>query len=52
MKNNVDAWRTLGTQWRLAFQIGAENRERGAPVVRLHTVWDDLRDLRRAPAHP
>ncbi|HVS09576.1 MAG TPA: hypothetical protein VMS76_06840 [Planctomycetota bacterium] len=29
----ADAWRKLGRQWRLAFEIGAANRARGADVT-------------------
>ena len=31
----LDAYRTLFAQWRLAFAIGAENRERGVPTASL-----------------
>lgn len=31
----IDAYRTLFTQWRLAFEIGAENRARGARPARV-----------------
>jgi hypothetical protein len=47
----VDAWRKLMRQWRLAFEIGAANRARGAAVtpvadlVRL--MWRNRRQLPR-----
>jgi pimeloyl-ACP methyl ester carboxylesterase/membrane protein DedA with SNARE-associated domain len=34
----VDAWRKLARQWRLAFEIGAANRDRGAPVTSLRDL--------------
>lgn len=43
------AWRTLARQWRLAFEIGAANRDRGAAVTPLgHLVAAMLRYRRRA----
>jgi membrane protein DedA with SNARE-associated domain len=38
----VHAWRALATQWRTAFEIGAENRARGASVAswrEIATLW-------------
>jgi hypothetical protein len=31
----IDAYRTLFAQWRLAFAIGAENRERGVAPAKI-----------------
>jgi membrane protein DedA with SNARE-associated domain len=36
-------WRTLCAQWRLAYEIGAANRARGARVWTLRDVWRLLR---------
>jgi membrane protein DedA with SNARE-associated domain len=46
------AWRTLMTQWSLAFAIGAANRSRGHRPVRLRRLARLLADYwRRRPAH-
>lgn len=37
------AYRTLARQWALAFEIGARNREAGAPVTPLRALWRILR---------
>jgi hypothetical protein len=34
----LDAYRVLFRQWKLAFEIGAENRERGAEVTSMRTL--------------
>ncbi len=39
----IDAYRTLFAQWRIAFEIGARNRARGARVLRLKDLWRLLR---------
>ncbi|MCE2392675.1 MAG: hypothetical protein J4G09_14555 [Proteobacteria bacterium] len=41
------AYRVLFEQWRLAFEIGARNAERGARVFSLGELWRALRDSRR-----
>jgi hypothetical protein len=47
----VDAWRKLMRQWRLAYEIGAANRARGARVTTvrelLRLMWDNRRQLPR-----
>lgn len=40
----LSAWRTLCRQWALAFEIGAANRARGAPVTPLWTLLRNVRD--------
>jgi membrane protein DedA with SNARE-associated domain len=42
------AYRTLFAQWRLAFEIGAENRARGVAPASVLTLLALLRDYRRA----
>lgn len=44
------AWRTLFTQWRLAFEIARENVARGARPARLRDLVALLGDRRRASA--
>ena len=44
------AWRTLCAQWRLAFEIGAANRDRGAQVVPLRAVVAHFLAYRSADA--
>ncbi len=44
------AWRTLFTQWRLAFEIARENVERGAVPTRLRDLFGLLVERRRASA--
>ena len=44
----LHAYRTLFAQWRLAFEIGAQNRARGAKPVRLRQLIALLRRHRRA----
>jgi hypothetical protein len=47
-----DAYKVLFAQWRLAFEIGAANRRRGAPPTRLRALVKLLFDYRRrARAH-
>jgi hypothetical protein len=47
----VSAWRKLMRQWRLAFEIGAANRARGARVTTVgelaRLMWDHRRQLPR-----
>ena len=38
------AWRTLFKQWRLAFEIGAENLDRGAPRTPLRELLGLIRE--------
>lgn len=46
-KNSVfNAWRVLCRQWKLAFEIGAANRERGATVPTLGDIFAVLRGHR------
>ncbi len=40
----IAAWRTLFTQWRLAFEIGAENLRRGAPPTALRDLLGSIRE--------
>lgn len=48
----LDAWRTLMTQWSLAFDIGAANRARGHAPVGVRRLVALLRAYwRRRPAH-
>jgi hypothetical protein len=37
------AYRTLARQWRIAFEIAAENRRRGVRPMRLRELWTVLR---------
>ncbi|MFT7679173.1 MAG: membrane protein DedA with SNARE-associated domain/pimeloyl-ACP methyl ester carboxylesterase [Planctomycetota bacterium] len=49
----LTAWRTLCDQWRLAYEIGAEQRERGAKVwgaLELWHAWRDYLKLQRGHA--
>ena len=46
----LDAWRTLFVQWRLAFEIGAANRDRGARVAPLRELVADFLAYRSAEA--
>jgi membrane protein DedA with SNARE-associated domain len=41
------AYKTLYRQWKLVYQIGAENRGRGFRPVSPLRVWKDLREFRR-----
>jgi membrane protein DedA with SNARE-associated domain len=41
------AYRVLAAQWRLAFEIGAENRRRGVAVTPLPGLWRLIREYRR-----
>jgi len=43
----LEAWRTLGEQWRLAFEISAANRARGARPSSLREVLGELLGYRR-----
>ncbi len=40
------AWRDLGEQWRIAFEIGAANRARGHQPPELSEIWRTLREHR------
>lgn len=42
------AWKTLREQWRLAFEIGAQNRRRGSEPTGVRGLWRLVRDFRRA----
>lgn len=42
------AWKTLREQWRLAFEIGAQNRRRGFEPTGLRGLWRMVRQFRRA----
>jgi hypothetical protein len=46
----LGAWRTLCRQWRIAFEIGAANRERGVAPARLRELLAAIRAYRRAAA--
>jgi hypothetical protein len=47
------AYRALFRQWRLAFEIGAMNRRRGAKATKLRDLWRRYREYRRlATSHP
>lgn len=47
-KNSVfRAWSTLFRQWRLAFEIGRENRDLGHPPASLPFLWQELSRYRR-----
>ena len=41
-----NAYRTLFAQWRIAFEIGASNRERAAPVASWPELWRLMRNAR------
>ncbi len=43
----LHAWRVLFRQWRLAFEIGARNRDRGAPVPGMTEIFRLLQCHRR-----
>lgn len=47
----VTAYRVLMAQWRIAFEIAAENRQRGCKPTRLRTLIRLIRDYRRAAKH-
>jgi hypothetical protein len=49
----IDAYRTLFEQWRIAFEIGRRNRDRGARPARLGDLLHGFRTYRRlARFHP
>ncbi|HSC29580.1 MAG TPA: VTT domain-containing protein [Vicinamibacterales bacterium] len=49
----LDAWRVLFVQWRLAFEIGAENRRRGFAPATFASLLTLVRDYRQtARLHP
>ncbi len=48
----LQAWRTLREQWRIAFEIGAENRRRGARVCGWVELWSMLRAFKRPAEAP
>ncbi len=41
------AWRDLGEQWRIAFEIGAAHRDDGVRVPDFSEIWRTIRDHRR-----
>ena len=43
----LTAYRVLAAQWRLAFEIGAENRRRGVAVTPLPALWRLILEYRR-----
>ncbi|MCE9616225.1 MAG: VTT domain-containing protein [Lentisphaerae bacterium] len=43
------AYGVLMRQWRIAFEIGAQNRARGAPCVSALALWRMVRTFKRAP---
>ncbi|HSO76688.1 MAG TPA: alpha/beta fold hydrolase [Blastocatellia bacterium] len=45
----IDAYRILFEQWRLAFEIGAKNRERGVKLSSLRELLKGLTDYRMRP---
>jgi pimeloyl-ACP methyl ester carboxylesterase/membrane protein DedA with SNARE-associated domain len=45
----IDAYRVLFEQWRLAFEIGAKNRERGVKPSSLRELLKGLTDYSRRP---
>jgi membrane protein DedA with SNARE-associated domain len=47
----IDAYRVLFAQWRLAFEIGAANRERGAMPVSVRTLIKLLSDYKQSASH-
>lgn len=44
----VAAWKTLFEQWRLAFEIGAQNRRRGFEPTGIVALWRMVQEMRRA----
>jgi hypothetical protein len=44
----IDAYRTLFEQWRIAFEIGAQNIARGAQPLGLADLWRLIRTRGRA----
>ena len=50
----LDAYRAMFTQWRIAFEIGAMNRERGALPMPVGDLWRLIRNRagRKRPASP
>lgn len=44
----VSAWKTLFEQWRLAFEIGAQNRRRGFEPAGIVALWRMVQEMRRA----
>lgn len=42
----ITGWRTLMQQWRIAFEIGAEQRARGAKVSSITDLWREWRAYR------
>lgn len=45
-------WRTLFEQWRLAFEVGAENARRGAPLTGVRELVGRLAERRRRRRSP
>jgi hypothetical protein len=46
----IDAYRVLFEQWRIAFEIGAKNRERGVRPSTLRELFRMLTDFRNRPS--
>jgi hypothetical protein len=42
-----EAYRVLGRQWRMAFEIGAMNRARGARPMTIYALWKTVSNSRR-----
>ena len=45
-------WRTLFEQWRLAFEVGAENARRGATIAGVRELVGRLAERRRRRRSP
>lgn len=43
------AWSVLMRQWRMAFEIGAQNRARGTAPLAARALWRQYRGFKRAP---
>ena len=48
----LDAYRVLFEQWRLAFEIGAKNRERGVKPSSLRELLKGIAEYNRRPSFP
>ncbi|HWJ40693.1 MAG TPA: VTT domain-containing protein [Candidatus Limnocylindrales bacterium] len=46
--NLFEAYRTMFHHWRVAFEIGRENRQRGALPMTLRELWTLIRGVKRA----
>jgi len=47
----LDAYRVLFAQWRLAFEIGAANRERGAATTSVRMLIKLMADYKQSAQH-